>query len=82
MLSELLDGPRAIGLKQSMRAIEEKRVACAYVAQDAEGRIAEPFIELCRKNNITVYLVSTMRELGDACSIDVGAAVVTKLLQE
>lgn len=82
MLSELLDGPKAIGLKQSQRAIEEKRVSCAYVAQDAELRVTEPFMELCRKHDITVYLVSTMKELGDACLIDVGAAVVTKLLQE
>lgn len=79
MLSELLDGNKAIGLKQSQRAIEENRVKCAYIAQDAEARVTEPFVSLCRQNNITVYLVSTMKELGDACEIDVGAAVVTLL---
>ncbi|WP_458863690.1 ribosomal L7Ae/L30e/S12e/Gadd45 family protein [Acidaminobacterium chupaoyuni] len=82
MLSELLEGPKSIGLKQSQRAVMEETAHCAYVAQDAESHVTEPFMALCREHDVTVYTVSTMKQLGEACGIDVGAAVVVLLKQQ
>ena len=76
-LFENLD--KAIGLKQSRRALREGRVREAYVAGDAEERITGPFAQACRSENIPVTEIPTMRELGAAAGIEIGAAVVTVL---
>ena len=48
MLSELLNGPRAIGLKQSQRAVKEGKALGAWVAEDAEPHVIRPFLALCQ----------------------------------
>ena len=40
-----------------------------------------PICDLCRDMDVPVEEVATMAELGDACMIDVGAAVVTVLAE-
>ena len=70
---------KIIGLKQSRRAVKEGRVKAAYVAMDAEERITEPFLQLCREENVPVTEAATMHELGAAAGIEIGAAVVTVL---
>lgn len=79
MLSELLQGPSAIGLKQSQRAVCDGKATGAWVAQDAEEQVTKPFIALCQQHGVPVYPVPTMKELGAACGIDVGAAVAVAL---
>ena len=49
----------------------------AFIAADAERRITAPIYELCEAHNVPVTEVSTMKELGSAVGIAVGAAVVT-----
>lgn len=70
-----LDGS-IIGIKQSTRAVKAGNAKMAYVARDADSFVREPFIDTCRKNNVPVTFVETCKELGTACGIDVGAAVV------
>ena len=79
MLSELLNGPRAIGLKQSQRAVKEGKALGAWVAEDAEPHVIRPFLALCQQNGVPVHPVASMGELGAACGIDVGAAVAVSL---
>ena len=49
------------------------------IAQDAEERIVAPLVELCERSSVAVTYVDSMKELGSACGIDVGAAVVALL---
>ena len=79
MLSELRTAHKVIGVKQSKKAVRDGTAAAVYVALDAEKRIIGPIYELCREMNVPVEEVATMAELGDACSIDVGAAVAAVL---
>lgn len=65
-----------IGTKQAVKAIKAGRVKELIVAQDAEERITEPVIALAKENGIPVDLVKSRKELGKACGIQVGAAVV------
>lgn len=65
-----------IGTKQAVKAIKAGRVKELIVAQDAEERITEPVIALAKENGIPVDLVESRKELGKACGIQVGAAVV------
>jgi large subunit ribosomal protein L7A len=69
-----------IGVKQSQRAIIEGRALKVFVAKDAEQHVTRHILDLAEGANVEVELVDTMRTLGQACRIDVGAAtaVITK----
>lgn len=82
MLSELLNGSKAIGLKQSQRAVCDGLALGAWVALDAEDHVTRPFLALCEQHAVPVHTVATMQELGAACGIDVGAAVAVALRNE
>ena len=65
---------KTIGTKQTMKAVEKGTAKVVYLASDAETRITQPLLNLCREKNIEVVMVDTMRNLGRACGIDVGSA--------
>ncbi len=79
MLSELKTGRRLVGVKQSVRAIECGDARCVFVAEDADTAVVRPVLKLCDKTDAQIIAVPTMRELGAACGIDVGAAVAVLL---
>lgn len=79
MLSRLKSGSRVVGAKQSRRAIAQGNASCVYLAMDADPQLTEPIQALCEAENIPVETVPSMKELGAACGISVGAAVATLL---
>ena len=79
MLETLKSKEKVVGFKQSNRAIKEKKAAMVYLAKDAQPHVTEPIAALCEQEQIPVEWVESMAELGRACQIDVGAAVVTLL---
>ena len=82
MLSQLTAAKKVVGVKQSRKAVKDGQAERVYIALDAEQRVLRPICDLCRERNVPIEEVATMAELGDACSIDVGAAVVAVLRQE
>lgn len=68
-----------IGLKQTRRALEKDLVCSVYVAKDADNRLLKPIMEMCQNKHIQLKEVPSMTELGKACGIKVGAAVVAIL---
>lgn len=79
MQSELDAPDRVVGLKQSTEAIKCGRAKSAYCAQDADGHVRLPFLELCRANNVPVEFVETKQKLGKMCGINIGAACAVVL---
>ena len=79
MLSELKQGAKVVGVKQTRRAIGEGRAARVYLAQDADPAITAPVEALCREQGVPVEQVAQMKELGSACGIAVGSAVAALL---
>jgi large subunit ribosomal protein L7A len=67
----------SIGTKQSTKAIEQGKALEVFVAKDADPRITTKIVSLCKKAGVEVNHVDSMRNLGKACGIEVGAAVVT-----
>ncbi|KGR91962.1 ribosomal protein L7Ae-like protein [Ureibacillus massiliensis 4400831 = CIP 108448 = CCUG 49529] len=65
-----------IGTKQAIKAINASQVKEIVVALDAETRVTDPVILLAKEVGIPVNLVESKKELGKACGIQVGAAVV------
>ncbi|WP_172199115.1 ribosomal L7Ae/L30e/S12e/Gadd45 family protein [Saccharibacillus qingshengii] len=75
----LQDAHVKIGTKQTVRAVELGEASEVYVAMDAEQRMIAKITSLCSKTGVKITEVETMRELGKACGIEVGAAMVAVL---
>lgn len=82
MLEELKTTPKLVGLKQSVRALEDGSAVKAFVAEDAAPDLAHKLDALCRRAGVEVVPVPSMKELGSACGIDVGASVVVLTRQK
>ncbi len=63
-----------VGIKQSTEAVENGQASKAFVAEDADAHVIEPFLSLCRENLVPVEYFETKQQLGKACGINVGAA--------
>jgi len=65
----------SIGTKQATKAVESGIAAEVFVAKDADPRITNKMVSLCRKMGVQVTYVDSMKQLGKACGIEVGAAI-------
>ncbi len=70
---------KRIGVKQTIKALESDSVALVYIAGDADRQITADVVALCLVKDIELITIPTRAELGSACGIDVGAAVVALL---
>lgn len=74
-MKDLASLPKAVGIKECMKLLENGQVKKAYVANDASPHVTEPFLMECNRRQVPVMRVTTMEALGKACEIEVGAAV-------
>ncbi|WP_199616574.1 ribosomal L7Ae/L30e/S12e/Gadd45 family protein [Paenibacillus alkalitolerans] len=73
---ELSEGELRIGTKQTTKAVEQGKAAKLFVAKDADPKITVKIVNLARKMGVEVMYVDSMKQLGKACGIEVGAAMV------
>ena len=68
---------RLIGLKQTLRAIQQDKVRVVYIANDIEEHLIKKIIESCREKQISIIPANmSQKDLGRLCQIEVGASVV------
>lgn len=79
MLELLKNGNKAIGIKQSLKVVEANNARIVFIASDADEKITGGLKELCMTNSIEILYVDTMKQLGKACGIEVGASAVCLL---
>ena len=77
VLTALASRERVVGVKQSARAIRDGRAQRVFLACDADELVLEPIRSAC--GSLPVEEGYTMAQLGRACGIAVGAAVVAVL---
>jgi large subunit ribosomal protein L7A len=65
-----------IGTKQTLKAMKNGEIIEVVVANDAERRVTEKVVNLAIELEIPLTYVDSMKDLGKACGIDVGAATV------
>lgn len=75
MVTELSTSAKVVGAKQTRRALESGMAVRVFWAADADPRITESVVLLAREKGVEAEKVSSMKELGKACSLTVGAAV-------
>ncbi len=73
MLTQLKTQEKVVGAKQTRRAVEGDAAATVFLAEDANERVTAPIEMLCQAHGVPVVRVPTMRQLGEACGIPVGA---------
>jgi len=78
-LETLKDAKKVIGLKQVTKAVKRHSAGRVLLADDADERITEPLKELCRAEGVEVLETESMKALGQACGIEVGAATIAVL---
>jgi large subunit ribosomal protein L7A len=77
---EVLKGSnKAIGIKQTLKAVENKTAVKVFIAKDADEKITANLKELCHANGIEIVYVDTMKQLGKAVGIEVGASTACVL---
>lgn len=79
MLTQLKQGAKVVGVKQTRRAIDDGRAARVFLALDADPALTGPVEALCTEKGVPVEKVAQMKELGSACGIAVGSAVAALL---
>lgn len=70
---------KVVGVKQSTKAVESGRAKRAYIAEEASPSVTEPFLKLCEQRGVPCERVDTLKNLGKACGISVGASVAVLL---
>lgn len=68
-----------IGIKQSLRALTEDQARTVYIAKDADAALTEELVRLSEARSVPVVYAESMKVLGKACRIDVGAATAVVL---
>lgn len=76
MLEALKNSNKAIGIKQTLKAVENNTAKVVFIARDADEKVTAPLKDLCMSNSIEIVYADTMKQLGKACGIEVGASAV------
>lgn len=74
MIAYFDDFKKVVGVNQVKKALLNKEAERVYIAKDAEKKVVDQIIQLCKETGIEIVYVDTMRELGQQCNIDVRAA--------
>lgn len=69
-----------IGAKQVKNAIRSGKAAGVYIASDCDPKIADPVVGLAEEKNLPLFYISTMKELGGMCGIDVKASCAAETI--
>jgi large subunit ribosomal protein L7A len=68
-----------VGTKQAVKAIKDGRVKCLVIAEDADVKVTSKVLQAATEFQIPISNVDSMKKLGKACGIEVGASAVAIL---
>lgn len=65
-----------VGTKQTVKALKQGTVNEIVIARDADAKVTAKVVSAANEMNVPVVYVDSMKKLGKACGIEVGAAAV------
>ncbi|MBT2638061.1 MULTISPECIES: 50S ribosomal protein L7ae-like protein [unclassified Bacillus (in: firmicutes)] len=65
-----------VGSKQTVKALKAGEVIELVIAKDADMKVTANLLQTARKMNTAITYVDSMKRLGKACGIAVGASAV------
>ncbi len=81
-MERLRNTPHVVGLKQSEKAIKRGFAIAAFLAEDTDSYLAEPFLALCEEYGISVETVASRKTLAKACRVEVPVACAVLVAQD
>ena len=80
-IKELIKNSRhkVVGAKQTLKALEQGDAYRVYLAEDAEDKVTQPILALCKANDIKIEKIDSMYRLGKLFGIKVQAAAAALL---
>ena len=79
MPQRLKTGEKLVGSKQTKKALREGRAKAVFIARDADTFVTDPIRQLAAERGVETVDVSTMRELGEHCAVEVPTACAALL---
>ncbi|MCM1989639.1 ribosomal L7Ae/L30e/S12e/Gadd45 family protein [Oceanirhabdus seepicola] len=79
---ELKNNTKVVGVKQSLKKMNNKDCRCLCIAKNAEKIVIQPLIDKAKDLSVEIVYIDTMTELGEICDIDVGAAAALFLKEQ
>ena len=79
MTERLKTANKVVGIKQLRRALRDSAAQEVFLADDADFWLREEVEALCHMAGLCPIRVASMKALGDACGISVGAATAAIL---
>ena len=70
---------RVVGTGEVIKALKMGKASDVFIAKDATQSVVEPVLRLCEESSTEVWQTLSMKELGAACGIQVGAAAAALL---
>ncbi|PAE22985.1 MULTISPECIES: 50S ribosomal protein L7ae-like protein [Bacillaceae] len=65
-----------VGTKQTVKALKLGTIDEVVVASDADPRVTAKVVSTATEMDVPIVYVDSMKKLGKACGIEVGAATV------
>lgn len=79
-LAQLQAKKPVVGAKQLRKALHNRKALQVFLARNADPAITEPLVALCKRYGVQLFWVSSMKELGQACFIEVGASAAAVVM--
>ncbi len=79
MRNDLEHSSKVVGVKQVRRALANGTAQRLYLARDADPHLTQALEEQAGHQGVETVWADSMRELGRACGIAVGAAAAAEL---
>lgn len=70
---------KTVGIKQTAKAIAAGNAKVVFIASDADTKVTENIITQCKLKSIEIVYVESMKQLGKACGIEIGASAAALL---
>lgn len=74
MLEKLRNADKVVGTRRLLRAVLAGEIAEVYLAMDADLFIIRQVRDACNRANVRMVEVDSMKQLGEACGVDVKTA--------
>lgn len=74
MLEKLKNSSKVVGTRRLVRAVLAGEITEVYLAQDADLFIVRQVKDACNQVNVRIVEVPTMKQLGEACGVEVKTA--------
>ena len=68
-----------VGTKQTVKVLKEGKVKLLVIAEDADQKLTSKVLQVAKEVQVPISQVESMKKLGKACGIEVGAAAVAIL---